>query len=234
MAKVACLRLLSELRQQDLDYASMERIIREDVSFSYKLLRYVNSALFHFRSDIQAIDHALVVLGEQSVRHWAALAALPVLAKGKPGELITHSLVRARLCELLAENARMQEAPQAFLMGLFSLLDALIDLPLEDALNQMSLSSNIRDVILGRAREKDKFSMLYQLVRRYEEAEWDQVATLAAGLGIQDPAAVAKAYTKSVLWAYRALHATSSRDEPEHGARRAPHAAHAERQSVGP
>jgi len=73
MAKVACLRLLSELRQQDLDFASMEKIIREDVSFSYKLLRYVNSALFHVRSDIQTIDHALVVLGEQSIRHWAAL-----------------------------------------------------------------------------------------------------------------------------------------------------------------
>jgi c-di-GMP-related signal transduction protein len=207
MAKVACIRLLSETQKEELDFVQLERIIREDVSFPHRLLGFANSALFHFRAEIKSIEHALVLLGEQNVRYWIALAALPLLAQDKPAELAIHSLVRARFCERLAEAAGLEEPKMAFLIGLFSLLDALLDVPLADALNTAHIGPSIQSVLLESAPEQDALSIVYQLVRRYEQAEWQTVGDLAAKLGLQGRA-VREAYAESALWAHQAIHAT--------------------------
>jgi c-di-GMP-related signal transduction protein len=207
MAKVACIRLLSETQKEDLDFAQLEKIIREDVSFPHRLLGFANSALFHFRAEIKSIERALVLLGEQNVRHWIALAALPLLARDKPAELAIHSLIRARFCEYLAEAAGLQEPKMAFLIGLFSLLDALLDMPLADALNTANIGPSIRSVLLESAPQQDAFSILYQLVRCYEQADWHTVGDLATKLGLQGRA-VREAYAESTLWAHQAIQAT--------------------------
>jgi EAL and modified HD-GYP domain-containing signal transduction protein len=128
-SKLTCLRLLAEAQQMEPDFGRLETIVSSDVSLSYSLLLYVNSALFSRGTEIGSIRQAIAVLGEEGIRHWAVLAALPMMAKDKPGELITLSLVRARFCERLAGLARIAPPNLAFLMGLFSLLDGLIDLP---------------------------------------------------------------------------------------------------------
>jgi c-di-GMP-related signal transduction protein len=207
MAKVACIRLLSETQKEELDFAQLERVIREDVSFPHKLLGFANSALFHFRAEIRSIEHALVLLGEQNVRHWIALAALPLLAQDKPAELAIHSLVRARFCERLSEAAGLQEPKMAFLIGLFSLLDALLDVPLAEALNTAHIGPSIQSVLLESAPEQDALSTLYQLVRCYEKADWQTVGDLARKLGLQGRA-VRDAYAESTLWAHQAIQAT--------------------------
>jgi len=207
MSKIACMRMLSEMQKEDLDFSQLERIIREDVSFPFKLLKYANSALFSFRTEIQSIEHALVLLGEQNVRHWIALAALPLLAQNKPQELVSHSLVRARFCESLAEAAGLAEPTRAFLMGLFSLLDALLDVSLEEALNQAKIGLGIREILLGTASESDSHSTLYRLVRSYERAEWDIVRDLAVKLKLPGNAVV-DAYAAATLWTQQALQAT--------------------------
>jgi EAL and modified HD-GYP domain-containing signal transduction protein len=217
MAKMACMRLLSEMQQEELDFKKLERIIREDVSFPYKLLKYANSALFAFRTDIQSIEHALVLLGEQNVRHWIALAALPLLAQNKPQELVSHSLVRARFCERLAEAGGLAEPSRTFLMGLFSLLDALLDMPLGEALTQAKIYPAIQRVLLGDAPDSDTHNVLYRLVLSYEKAEWDTVLDLAARLRLPGNA-VTEAYADSTLWTQQALQATlrkaNTRREP--------------------
>ncbi len=207
MAKVACIRMLSETQKEDLDFVQLEKIIREDVSFPHSLLGFANSALFHFRAEIKSIDHALVLLGEQNVRHWIALAALPLLAQDKPAELAIHSLVRARFCERLAEAAFLEAPKMAFLIGLFSLLDALLDVPLAEALNTAHIGPSIRNVLLESAPPQDSLSILYQLVRCYEQADWQTVGDLAAKLGLQGRA-VREAYAESTLWAHQAIQAT--------------------------
>src|SRR5204863_2939611 len=80
-AKITCLRLLSEVQKLELDLAGVREIASQDVALSYTLMRYANSALFHFRTDIQSIEHALAVIGEDGIRHWAALSALAILAE---------------------------------------------------------------------------------------------------------------------------------------------------------
>jgi len=207
-SKVNCLRLLREMQHSDLDYERLRTIIALDVSFSYKLLRFANSALFARSGEISSISHALAILGEEAIRHWVALAALPILAKDKPGELVTHSLVRASFCERLSQRAGLAENGHGFLMGLFSLLSALIDVPLEEALNQTGVEPLIRGALLGTAADDDPLRQIFALVCEYEAADWKAVSGSAARLAI--PASfVCQAYSESTLWAQQALHATS-------------------------
>jgi c-di-GMP-related signal transduction protein len=217
-SKVNCLRLLREMQNSELDYERLTSIISQDVSFSYKLLRYVNSALFARYGETTSISHALARLGEEAIRHWVALAALPVLAKDKPGELVTHSLVRASFCERLSRQAGLAEPGQGFLMGLFSLLDALLDVPLEEALRQTGVEPLISGALLGTS-QNDPLGDVFQLVCRYEAADWKAVSASAAKLDTK-ASCVGQAYSESTLWAQQALHATTrktnSRREVRH------------------
>ncbi len=207
-AKILCLRLLAEMQQPELDFDRLAALIREDVSLSYKLLRYVNSSFFYRFTEIHSISHAVVVLGEDNLRHWIAIAVSPTLAKDKPGELVTLSLVRAFFCERIAESTHFGEHNLAFLMGLFSLLDALTDLTLEDALAQINVSPDIKAALTGTSREGNPLDAIYKLVCRYEASDWNQVIGLAAKLAMK-PALSAELYAESTLWAHQALNSTA-------------------------
>jgi EAL and modified HD-GYP domain-containing signal transduction protein len=202
--KLNCLRLLSELQKPDLDFKRLEDLIRGDVALTYKLLRYVNSALFGLRGEIQSIERALMIVGTEDIRRWVALATLPMLAIDKPGELATLSIVRARFCEGLVQLAGITQQNEAFLMGMFSLLDALIDQPLDEALLAVGLGPRITHALLGTAPVDDALSKIHRLTRRYEQGDWDEVERLAQACGFPASAA-GKAYVEATLWAERVL-----------------------------
>ena len=206
-ARVTCVRLLREMQKPELELDRIKALIEADVSLSYQLLRYVNSALFAFRAEISAIDRALMMLGETNVRHWISLAALPTLAKNKPSELVVSSLVRARFCELLGGIAGCGEPHQAYLTGLFSFLDVLLGLPLIEALDTVGVNRRIRDALLGRAAEGDLIAEACRIARAYEAGEWDTITSAARDLRLK-PAAIAVAYSDSTLWAQQAIRAT--------------------------
>jgi len=198
--KLHCLRLIQEAHRPELDFNRLATLISQDVSFSYKLLRYANSARFGRESKIHSIRRALVVLGEYGIRKWIAIAALPTIAEDKPGELITQSLVRGRFCELLGQASGEGVEDQAFLVGLFSLLDALLDRPLDDALTELGLAPPLDAVLRGQASDESVLNTIYKLVRRYEAADWDEVERLASHLGT--PAElVGAAYQEALPWA---------------------------------
>ena len=198
--KTSCLRLLREVQQSDVDFERVGEFLRQDVALTYKLLRYVNSAMFGRRTEIQSISRALMVLGEDGIRRWVALATLPMLATDKTTELLTLSLQRARFCERLAELAQAMRPSQAFLMGMFSLLDALIDQPLEEALHSVDLGPEITEALLGIAPDGSFLGRLHELVQCYEQADWDAVGRLSQGCGISFLQTGA-AYLDSTAWA---------------------------------
>ena len=206
-SKLNCLRLLSEMQQPELNFERVEDLIASDVSLTYKLLRYANSALFGRHEEIKSIGHALVIVGADNIRRWVALAALPMLATDKPGELVTLSIVRARFCESLMKLARMTLRNEAFLMGMFSLLDALLDQPLDDALQAVSLRPEITQALLGTAPDRNPLATIYKLTRRYELGDWDEVEMLAKECGFPGLAA-GNAYVEAALWAERVMHAS--------------------------
>jgi c-di-GMP-related signal transduction protein len=219
-AKVACIRLLSELQNESLDFDRLKNLISRDVALPYKLLRYVNSALLHGRAEIHSIEGALAALGEEGIRRWIPLATLPEMSKDRPGELVTHSLVRASFCERIAQLAGVPDPNRAFLMGLFSMLDALVGAPLDRVLLEVGVDAAIRGALLGTAAEHDRLLDLYKSVRSYEAGDWPAVAALARALGV-DPPSLAIAYSDSTLWAQHVLRLTgrraNTRREVRHG-----------------
>ena len=218
-AKFNCLRLLQEMQNPELDFNRLQAVISQDLSFSFKLLRYVNSALFSHAVPIDSIAQALMMLGENGVRHWVALAALPELAKNKPGELVTHSLLRASFCERLAKLAGL-ESSQGFIMGLFSLLDALIDMPLDEALRQAGVGPMITAALLETGAQSGLLRQIYSLARSYEQCDWPAVTASAAALKIEAPG-ISQAYSDATFWAQRALHATTRQGNSRREARMA-------------
>ena len=198
--KLHCLRLIQEVHRAELDFTRLTTMISEDVSFSYKLLRYANSARFGRETKIHSIRRALVVLGEYGIRKWVSIAALPTIAADKPGELMRKSLVRARFCELLAQASGQGLEDQAFLLGLFSLLDALLDRPLDEVLKEVGLAPELDSVLRGQASEDTILNTIYRLVRSYESADWDEVERLSGRLGA--PAdLIGAAYCEALPWA---------------------------------
>jgi EAL and modified HD-GYP domain-containing signal transduction protein len=210
--KATCLQLLREVQRADLDFKELAVLIGKDVSLCHKLLQYVNSPLFYCASrsvEVHSIEQCLALVGEDYIRHWVVLAALPILALNKPGELVTLSLVRGHFCERLAQLAGMPECKLGFLMGLFSLLDALIDLPLDEALLRVNLPPAIRGALLGAPQEDDSFQKLYHLACRYEVGDWGAVTDLAKELKIK-LSVIGEAYAESTLWAQQALNPTAA------------------------
>jgi c-di-GMP-related signal transduction protein len=208
-AKVHCLRLLQEAQRPELDFDRLEMLILEDVSLSYQLLRFVNSPLFALTSTIKSIRQALMFFGETELRKWIVLATLARTAEDKPSELIRHSLVRARFCESVARLAHKGVEQSAFLTGLFSLLDALIDRPLEETLSGMCLAPEITAVLRGGAPESGPLAGVYQLARAYEVADWQRVEEIALQLGIPE-GTLSEAYCGAAGWAQQVMEPTAA------------------------
>jgi c-di-GMP-related signal transduction protein len=202
--KVHCLRLLQEAQRTELDFDRLEMLILEDVSLSYQLLRYVNSPLFALSSTIRSIRQALLFFGETELRKWIVLATLTRTAEDKPSELIRHSLVRARFCESVARLAARSLEQSAFLTGLFSLLDALIDRPLNETLSEMGLAPEIAAVLRGSAAEGDTLARVFQLARAYEVADWQRVEEICQQLGVP-VASLGEVYCAAAGWAQQVM-----------------------------
>ncbi|HYM10988.1 MAG TPA: HDOD domain-containing protein [Bryobacterales bacterium] len=198
--KLNYLRLLREMRHCDLELSRIEGLILCDISLSYKLLRYVNSAAFTWSYRIESIRQALVLLGEQEIRKWVSLVALLELAVDKPDELVVTAILRGRFCELLAGRVGLaSRKSELFLIGMFSLLDAIMDRPLEELLTEISLRDDVIDVLLGRSPASDRVSSAYSLVRAYEAGDWAELATLADRLGLPKDQ-IPEIYFDSVSW----------------------------------
>jgi len=192
------LRFLHEVNMPDLDFARLEQVIKQDVSLSAKLLRYLNSAAFGLRNKLTSIKQALVLLGQGPLRKWASLVATGALGADKPAELLITCLTRARFCELLGQSARMNgEELKLFLMGLFSALDALVDQPMEKLISQLPVPPEVTDALLG---AESPLGRVYQLVLAYERGNAAELDAAAGhcGLAVEQ---VGELYWQAVKWA---------------------------------
>lgn len=143
------LNLLVEVNKRETSTTKLEKIIESDVAIAYKLLRYINSVTFYLLTKVESIRQAIIYLGEKEIRRFVTLVIVSELAADKPTELVRLSLIRARFCELLAENCRYaQQAPELFLLGLFSMIDAILDTAMEQMMEEMPLSDEIKEALV--------------------------------------------------------------------------------------
>ena len=201
--KLNYLRIMSEVNRPELEFLELEQLIRREVSVAYKLLRYVNSALFAQRMTIDSIRRALVILGEYEIRRWVSVVLLLHLTVDKPDALAMHSMIRASFCESLAQLSGLgARKSELFLLGLFSLLDAMTDRPLREALGKISLPRDILDTLLDAGPPGSRVALIFHLVKAYERAQWPQVLEDAGSLHLEN-SEVADAYVKAVHWCDR-------------------------------
>lgn len=180
--KLAYLELLRAATASELDIGALALKIKQEASLTFRLLRYLNSAAFGLRSEIHSIPHALSLLGERELRKWIAVVSVGVMADGKPGVLMTVPLVRGRFCELLAPLAGMPDhSNDLFLMGLLSVMDAMLDQPLETILAELPVPHEIKDALLARS---GLYRNLLDIAVAYESADWEKVNTLVEVMGI--------------------------------------------------
>jgi EAL and modified HD-GYP domain-containing signal transduction protein len=196
--RLAYARLLAALNQPSVSVNGVEDLIKHDASLTYRVLRCINSAAFGVRREIQSIRQALVLLGLDQVRKWASVWALAGLNGGSTSELVTIAILRARSCELVATQAfGAEEAPEYFLLGLCSVLDAMLGQPMETAIAELPLSDNVRQALLG---TKNSARSVLDAVIAHERGEWDDAAAIARGIAVT-PERLPAAYADALKWA---------------------------------
>ncbi|MBI4714625.1 MAG: HDOD domain-containing protein [Nitrospirae bacterium] len=197
-SKFHYLRLLQEIHQPDLDLDRIEQVIKQDVSLTYKLLLYVNSAFFGWRNEIRSIRHALALIGEKEVRKWTSLLALAGAGEDKPSELIASAIARAKFCEAMAPRVGLASRSQElFLTGMFSLLDAILDRPLRELVNGLPLAREIKDALLG---EPNRFRGVLEAVIGYERGDWERFSYWTSNLNIPEEG-IPELYRQALQWA---------------------------------
>ena len=150
--QMSVINLLSTLHNPETDTDTIVDVITKDVSLSYKLIQLMNSAFFSRSTKIDSIQHATVMLGRKQLCTWASMMVLSGM-DDKPREQVRISMVRARSCELLAENADLKQSDVFFTVGMFSSLDLLMDRSLEELISPLPLADNVIAALLNREGE---------------------------------------------------------------------------------
>jgi c-di-GMP-related signal transduction protein len=190
------LRMLQEVSRAQLDVGELEKFIKSEASVCYRLLRYLNSSVFGLKSEIHSVRHELSMLGEREVRRWVRLVAAVGAGQEKTSDLVLSALVRGRFGELLQPRVPHGES-DLFLLGLLSLIDAMLEMPMADVLEKIPLDHETKAVLLG---QPSVLRPVYQLMLAHESGEWDAAAQLTRSLHL-DSEEVAGFYWQGQQWA---------------------------------
>ncbi|MFO7303060.1 MAG: HDOD domain-containing protein [Acidobacteriota bacterium] len=194
--QLAQLRLLRALNDPNLSVHQLAELIKPDPSMCYRLLRAVNSARLALQTTVSSISDALVLLGRDTIRRWVSLWSLASLGNGAGGALLQTASLRGRFCELLGDHTGRDDA-EGFLLGLCSMLDAILEQPLAAILEELPLAPAMKAALVG----EDNFqSRLLRCAIAWEQGEWDEAIELAEAAGI-DPSILPGTYAAALRWA---------------------------------
>lgn len=197
--KVNYIQLLNMVNNSDFDLTKAADIIGKDTALVISLLKMVNRIAVN--SEITSIRHAAAMLGQRELKKWINTAVAGELYADKPNEITRLSLIRAKFAENLAPTFEL--APQAselFLMGLFSVLDVILEMPMAESLEVVKVSKDIKDALI---RNKGKFAELQEFSMQYEDGNWQEVSRLMIVKNI-DMDVVNTAYINAIKW-YREM-----------------------------
>lgn len=183
--------LLNTLQNPDVTLDEVEKAVSQDPKIAYRLLLTVNSAAFGLQRKIESIRESLVFIGMQQLKRWASLIALSNI-DGKPDELTSIAMTRARMCELLAEDKKAEDPNSFFTTGLFSTLDAMLDTPLEVLMEKLTFSTAIKEALL---QHKGLQGQILEDVLNYENAGVEEFK--AADVNMHS---MMDAYMESLNW----------------------------------
>ncbi|AEA33565.1 EAL and HDOD domain-containing protein [Hippea maritima] len=150
--------------------------ISGDLYMHTKLLSLVNSPFFGLKSKVNSIKKAVSMLGEKKTKEWLNLLYVSKLAENKPQELIILSTVRAKFASLLAKYFNTDEEV-SYILGLFSLIDSILDAPMEEVLKEFNyIDKKIKEALLGKENEYKK---LLDFIKAYENGDFEAAQKIA-------------------------------------------------------
>lgn len=194
--KFAHLQLLAMFEQEQHNLDALSEQIKLDPAIAYRLLRYVNSPLCPIREEALSIQRALMVVGEELFRRFAVLAIFSEVSSGAPDELLRTAFVRARFCELAAQHLKLNPREQ-YLIGLFSLLPAMLQAPMDEAIRELPWRVEVRMALLG---ELGALRVPLEWIDAHERADWETSRQIAASEGLS-PSQLHDCFHRAVLWA---------------------------------
>ncbi len=186
--KVNLLRLFAEVSQKTTTVSRLQEIVSADLALTYKLLRYLNSAHFYLIEKVESVSRAIAYLGSRRFRRFVMLVLVSEIASEKPEELVRLAVVRAKFCELLAEKGRYKDhSDKLFLVGLFSLIDAMLDKSMKELLRGLPLVDDVKAALIN---ETGPYAPVLKAVKYYEQGLreecldcLDQMAVAGSDLG---------------------------------------------------
>jgi len=196
--KINALNLLRRINEEDFDLGDIADTIGRDPSLSISLLRFINTVM---PRQIESIRNAVAILGQKEVKRWATAAISIQLAEDKPNEITKLSLIRARFAENLAKVFSVGVfSPSLFMMGLFSLLDVILERPMKEAAKEVALDEAVRAALVDKSGD---FYYILEFIYAYEHANWDAIAIMMVKYDLELEE-ITKAFIDSLVW-YKAL-----------------------------
>ena len=198
-ANLTNINLIKEISSSDFDFEMLEQIVKKDPSLTFKILKFVNSVSLGVKHKVTSLKQAMVLIGIKELRKWMYLIFLRGLSQNKSVELLTTSIIRAHFCETLAEKTSYKErSSECFLLGMFSLLDALTGLELDEVVDSLPLNEDVKKALLGEENILRKF---VTGIIAFEESDWNNLNDVVEALGINDKD-IAETYSESIQWAH--------------------------------
>ena len=196
--KINALTLLKRINEEDFDLGDIADTIGRDPSLSISLLRFINTVM---PRQIESIRNAVAILGQKEVKRWATAAISIQLAEDKPNEITKLSLIRARFAENLAKVFSVGVfSPSLFMMGLFSLLDVILERPMEEAVKEVALDEAVRAALVDKSGD---FYYILEFIHAYEHANWDAIAIMMVKYDLELEE-ITTAFVDALVW-YKAL-----------------------------
>ena len=190
------LQLLEKVRE-GAEVKDLEALFKKDVALTFKLLRYINSAGFGLSCEVQSIRHAVSILGMQPLYRWLTL--LLATAGGSPTSptLSRTAITRGRLCELLGKGVVSRaEQDNLFIVGVFSLLPAFLEMPMVDVLERVVISDALADALLDRTGLYGPFLSLVEAVETGDQAQLENLTTSL----MLEPMHVSESHLQALAW----------------------------------
>ena len=197
--KANYISLINKVNEENYDLSEAADIIGNDPALTIELLRMVNN--ISVNSEVTSLRHAAAMLGQKELKRWITTAALSALCTDKPSEIMRVSMLRGKFAENLAAAFGFRDhSSEAFILGLFSVLDVVLETTMEDALSKVNVSHDVKKTLLNQG---GRFEGLYNFIIQYEKASWQEVSRQMILLDL-DMNTLYNAYIEALVW-YRKL-----------------------------
>ncbi|MDE7246611.1 MAG: HDOD domain-containing protein, partial [Lachnospiraceae bacterium] len=193
--KINYLELMNIVNDADFELTQAADVIGRDTALVVELLKMVNHIAVN--SQVTSIRHAAAILGQRELKKWINTVITKELCADRPNEVSRTSMLRAKFMECLAPVFGLgMKSAEVFLMGLFSILDIILNMSMEEALKKVTVSKEIEDALVRRTGE---LANIYSFVVSYEAADWQEISRQLIVLGV-DTDTIYQAYTETVCW----------------------------------